>query len=240
MERERLRETFGGVPELYDRARPRYPDRLFADLVELTEGTRLVEIGCGTGQATRDLVRHGFDVTCVELSADLAALARRNVPEAEIVVADVERWQPERAGFDVVAAFTAFHWLDPDTRRETASRLLREGGSIAIVETHHVMGEDRFFADVQEDYDAVVPHPDNAPPPPGDDVDTGATRRYLVDIEYTPDEYIAVLGTYSSNLALPSAQREELFRRIRARAAAQGTVVKTYLFTLTVTQVDSR
>ena len=55
-----LRATFEEVPELYDRARPNYPPQIFDDLValaELPERARLVEIGCGTGQATLPLAR---------------------------------------------------------------------------------------------------------------------------------------------------------------------------------------
>jgi trans-aconitate methyltransferase len=128
MVRVELRETFGTVPELYDRARPTYPAELVADLRSLTVGDRLLEIGCGTGKATAALVAAGFDVTCVELSDRLAEVARRNVPTARIEVADVERWQG--GPFDVVAAFTAFHWLADGYA--TAARLLRDGGSLAV------------------------------------------------------------------------------------------------------------
>jgi len=48
------------------------------------------------------------------------------------------------------------------------------------------------------------------------------------------DEYVALLGTYSVNLALPAAQRDELFGRIHARIAERGCVRKTYLATLNV------
>lgn len=49
---------FDEVPELYDRARPTYPDELFADLTAITgvnERSSVLEVGCGTGQATRSL-----------------------------------------------------------------------------------------------------------------------------------------------------------------------------------------
>jgi SAM-dependent methyltransferase len=239
MVRVELRATFGTVPELYDRARPTYPSELIADLRALTAGDRLLEIGCGTGKATRALVAAGFDVTCVELSDELAALARRNVPGARVEVADVEQWQG--GPFDVVAAFTAFHWLVDGFG--TAARLLSEGGSLAVVKTVHVLGDDAFFVEAQEDYDAVVPSPDNQPPPRPNEIeelelaapfDRVAERRYLREIEYTPDAFIAVLSTYSGNIALPAAQREELFRRLHARASAQGTVRKLYVFALTV------
>jgi SAM-dependent methyltransferase len=240
-DREQLRVAFGRVAEQYDRARPSYPPQLFDDVAELTEGRRLLEIGCGTGQATRDLVARGFDVTCVDLSPELAALARRNVPEAEIVVGDVEAWAG--AEFDVVASFTAFHWLAPETRFETAARLLRPGGTLAVVHTHHVLNDDPFWPASQADYDEVVPRPDNGPPPLPDELaelevdeslfELRARRRYPVETRYDADEYLALIGTYSENIALPDAQRAELFRRLHERVAAQGTLRKLVIYALT-------
>lgn len=74
-----LRETFDEVAECYDRARPRYPDRLIDEVVALTgvhAGDRVLEVGCGTGLATRQLSERGLRVTCVELGASLADAAR--------------------------------------------------------------------------------------------------------------------------------------------------------------------
>jgi len=79
--RERLRVTFDQAAELYDRARPGYPPALFTDLAELAgvgPGCRVLEIGCGTGQATGPLAERGCQVVAVELGAALAAAARRN------------------------------------------------------------------------------------------------------------------------------------------------------------------
>src|SRR5499427_10788964 len=77
-----LGSVFNEVPELYDRIRPGYPDELFADLVAITgldKTTSLLEVGCGTGQATRSLAALGCSVTAVEPGAGLAALARRRL-----------------------------------------------------------------------------------------------------------------------------------------------------------------
>jgi hypothetical protein len=101
---------------------------------------------------------------------------------------------------------------------------------------------------VQEDYDAVVPDPSNAPPPAPDAIgdlseEIGASglfrnvgaRRYQWDREYTADAYIDVLNTYSGHRALDDATRGRLLGRIRGRIEARGgSVRKTYLTTLNV------
>lgn len=258
-DRERLRTTFGSVAELYDRARPGYPAAVFDDLAELARlepGSRVLEIGPGTGQATLELARRGYAVTGVELSPELAEVARRNLADfsqAEVEVGDFETWEPPEAGFDAIAVFNAFHWIAPELRYAKPVRLLRPGGALAVVGAPHVLhAEDGpFWSEVQEDYDAVVPHPDNRPPPAPEEVEGWAgefrasglfdaveERRHLYPLTYTADSYVDVLGTFSDNLALPAEQRDELFRRIRARIATQpgGTVTKHQLVTLTVGQ----
>jgi cyclopropane fatty-acyl-phospholipid synthase-like methyltransferase len=166
--RNRLRTTFDEVADLYDRARPTYPEQAFDDLAELAglrPGSRVLEIGCGTGQATLPLAQRGFAIVCVELGEQLAAVARRKLarfPAVEIVHACFEAWDGGDASFDAVVACTAFHWIAPDVRYAKSASLLRDGGALAVVATQHVLPADgdRFFAEVQEDYEAVVPDDD--------------------------------------------------------------------------------
>ncbi len=227
-ERHTLREMFEEVPELYDRARPSYPDELFDDLVALARlepGACILELGPGTGKATLPLAERGF----------------------EIVNERFEVWETE-ARFDAVIAFTAFHWIDPELKYAKSARLLRDGGSLAVVTTEHVQGADPFFAAVQEDYDAVVPSDENRPPTQPDEVPdlsaeieadghfrNVAVRRYLWDAPYTADEYLAVLDTYSGHRSMPDEQRLRLYERIRRRIGDR-TIRKTYLFMLNVAE----
>jgi SAM-dependent methyltransferase len=251
-DRLRLRATFEEDADLYDRARPTYPDELIDEL-PLAAGARIVEIGCGTGQATRLLALRGYDVTCVELGPKLAAVARRNLAEFEqvrVLNASFETWRPVAAEFDAVVAFTSFHWIAPEERYHLAAALLQPGGVLAVVETQHVLAEggDPFFVAVQEDYIAATDETDESPPPHPDDVGDLSgelvasglfrditVRRYLWDLTYTADEYIALLNTYSGHRTWDASMREQLYRLIRRRIAAQagGTVRKTYLATRT-------
>lgn len=257
-DRHRLRTTFEEVPELYDRARPLYPAALFDDIVtlgRLPDGGRLLEIGCGTGQATVPLAGRGFEIVCVELGERLAAAARAKLEPFErvhVVSAPFETWEPpDDRLFDGVVSFTAFHWVDPDVRYSKPARLLREGGALSVVDTRHVLpeGGDPFFAEVQEDYEAVEPSEDNRPPPRpedvpdlGDEIAAGgrfenvAVRRHLMNRTYSAEAYIDVLSTYSGNRAMEEPAQAELFERIRRRIDARpgGLVEKTYLFTLNV------
>jgi SAM-dependent methyltransferase len=88
---ERLRTTFDAAAELYQQARPEYPEPLYDTLVNLTgigTGDRVVEVGCATGKATLPLARRGLRITCVEIGPELASAARRNLtafPNVEVI-----------------------------------------------------------------------------------------------------------------------------------------------------------
>jgi SAM-dependent methyltransferase len=247
--RNRLRLTFGEDAERYERARPGYPSQLFDDLADLSAGTRVLEIGCGTGQATTALAERGFDVTAVELSPALAAVAQRKLPSVRIDVAAFEEWPLPPEPFDVVFAATTWHWLDPAVRVAKAAAALHPGGALATVATHHVHGgEDSFFAAAQECYERFDPDtppglrlPRTADVPP--DAEELAPhfgepvfRRYEWGQEYTAEQYIDVLLTYSGHRAMePDAQRALLdciATLIDTRYA--GRITKRYLNELRV------
>jgi SAM-dependent methyltransferase len=216
-----LRGIFDEDAELYDRARPGYPAGLLSDLATLAgigPGSRAVEIGPATGQATLDLLARGAHVVAVELGPELAAVLRRKVAgtTAEVVISTFEDWLPPKEPFDVVTAFTAWHWLDPAVRTDKAASVLRPGGALATVTTTHVLGgTERFFIEVQECYERWDPDtpaglrlpPAEAVPPATDEADESALfspavrRRYEQDVPSTTAGLRDVLNTYSRRTA---------------------------------------
>ena len=226
----RLRLTFDAIAERYDRARPGYPHRIFEDLAalgELESGSRILEIGCGTGLATVPLAERGYRVLAVELGGDLAAIARRRLathPNVEVIVASFEDWPLPKEPFDAVVSATAFHWIDPEIRVTKTAQALRPGGSLAIIETRRVpLWDAQLLAKLWRCHERWDPtaHPARRPPPDEPPESTAevdrsglfdriASRRYEWVQEYSTAEYIDLLMTFSNVLALEPTQQSGL------------------------------
>jgi SAM-dependent methyltransferase len=225
----RRRESFDAVAELYDLARPPYPTALIEDLVRscrLRRGSRVLEIGAGSGQLTVPLAAGGAVVTAVELGPNLAALARRHLSEfdnARVLVADFDAWNPVPGSFDLVVAATAFHWLDEKSRVSKSVEALRQGGRLAVIQTHWGVGDegDAFAEASQACYRRWDPEHDTAYQPTRledlperlDEVaDTGQFRavehtRYSVRRCYTARAYLDLLSSFSNVIGLDDDHR---------------------------------
>src|SRR5258708_11373968 len=138
-DRRDLGRVFNEVPELYDRVRPAYPDELFADLVAITgidRGSSVLEVGCGTGQATRSLAALGCSVTAIEPGAGMAALARQRLAafrNSEVENSTFEEWDDGGRRFDVLVAASAWHWVDPSIGWLRAHDLLHPRGWMVLL-----------------------------------------------------------------------------------------------------------
>jgi SAM-dependent methyltransferase len=252
-----LRERFNEDAELYDRARPGYPGALFDHLAQVAcigPNCRVLEIGCGTGQATLPLAERGCEIVCVELGASMAAVAQRKLarfPLVRVEVAAFEDWPLPNEPFDMVFAATAFHWIDPSVRVRKAADALRRGGALATIATHHVAGGDEaFFADAQacyERWDPATPpglrlQPSSEIPFDSDDLNQSdrfgpaAFRRYEWEVAYTTSSYIDTLLTYSGHRALPTDARAGLLGCLAdlIESSYGGRIRKRYMSELRV------
>ena len=261
-DREAQKWTFDSIAELYDRVRPGYPAKLLEDISEFAgigQESRVLEIGCGTGQLTVPLAALGCDIVAVELGPRLAEIARTNLasfPQVHVLTGSFEQWSPPDELFDAVVSATAFHWLDPATRVLKVADVLRPSGSLEIVITHHVAREqDTFFDDVQDCYERWDPGyvPGSRPPRPEDvPIDTveleesgrfdpPVVRRYAWEMEYPTSAFIGLLSTFSSNLVLEPEARQRLFTCIADLIDSRydGHVTKPYLTELQVARLLS-
>ena len=258
-EEKRLRTTFDEVASLYDEVRPGYPEGLFDDIISLSgirPAGQILEIGCGTGQATVPFARRGYRILCIELGENMAALARRNLrryPQAEVRTGAFEEFSLRERAFDLAISATAFHWLDAAVAYPKVARALRVGGSLALFWNVHVHSDASkgFFEAAQriyereapeivgpEDYKGL-PRPHEVPDRTEEIQNTGffgsiLTRYYRWDETYDADGYLRVLNTYSGHRSLNDDTRERLFRGIADLIDNRfdGRIVKGYLTTL--------
>lgn len=137
--REGLRHLFNQVPDVYDRVHPTYPDELLVDLASISafsSRSEVLEVGCGTGQATRSLAALGCAVTAVELGEAMAEVARHRLAQftnVTVETASFETWNDRGRDFDLLVAASSWHWIDPSVGWMRAHRLLRPDGWMAVM-----------------------------------------------------------------------------------------------------------
>ena len=115
----------------------------FADLAGVSRGQRVLDVGCGPGALTAELVRRaGADaVSAVEPSAPFVAAARDRLPGTDIRQAAAERLPFPDDTFDAVLAQLVVHFMtDPVRGLGEMSRVARPGGVVAACVWDHAGG----------------------------------------------------------------------------------------------------
>jgi SAM-dependent methyltransferase len=126
---------FEEMAEEYRSARPPYPAALFEVLKAervIGPGLRVLEVGAGSGLATRELASSGSHVVALEPGPDLAALLEQEVPGASVVRSRLEDAPLPDAAFDSVVAATSMHWVDLSIGLPRLHAVLRPGGSLGV------------------------------------------------------------------------------------------------------------
>ncbi|MEV5573316.1 class I SAM-dependent methyltransferase [Spirillospora sp. NPDC052269] len=128
-EAREMAESFGASAARYDRARPSYPRALIDRIVAAAPGREFLDVGCGTGIASRQFQAAGCTVLGVDADARMAEVARSRGLDAE--VAKFEEWDASGRTFDAVVSATTWHWLEPNAAAAKAAEVLRPNGVLA-------------------------------------------------------------------------------------------------------------
>jgi ubiquinone/menaquinone biosynthesis C-methylase UbiE len=256
-ENVKLRTTFNNVSSLYDSVRPNYPEQLFDDLIEtvqLQKDAKLLEIGPGTGQATKPFVKRGFNITAVELGNNLADFVRKKFADNnnfKVITGAFENIDLKDKSFDLIYSATAFHWIKSEIKFSKPYEILKKGGHLAIIHTNHVSKEkeDKFFYACQPIYKKYKPggkYNDKLKPilekelkPKEYDnnfFEQVLFETYPVDISYSADEYIKLLNTYSPTLSMETEQRNKFLNEIKEliNNKFDGNIEKNFAMSLTI------
>jgi SAM-dependent methyltransferase len=139
--------SFAVSADAYDRFMGRYSVPLapqLADLAGVAAGQRALDVGCGPGALTRELVRRlgAEGVTAVDPSDPFVAAARERLPGVTVEQASAERLPfPDRA-FDAALAQLVVHFMvDPVAGLREMARVTRKGGAVAACVWDHAGGQ---------------------------------------------------------------------------------------------------
>lgn len=220
-----LRTTFDLEAERYDRARPAPPEALVEAVLKLGRleaGSRVLEVGCGTGQATLPLAQRGLRMHALELGPALAALAQQNLadyPNVTVEQIAFENFKTE-ALFDALVSVQAFHWIEPETGLAHAASLLRPGGALLLAwhqdhvqDTAFHRAVDPIFKRYEGPLELKRPVPEFAPDrfqrvlevsPEFEDV---STSNFSWRYRYSKDRFLDLLLTFSNVQAIEAEAR---------------------------------
>lgn len=224
-----IRLSFNEVAAVYDEIRPLYPAALFDALFQLLPAEpEIVEVGPGTGQATKDLLARGGWVHAIEIGPAMAAKLRSNVASdrLRVSVGDFEKLELATASADAVFSATAYHWVARPAQMDRPASVLRLGGVIAIVDLIQVRSPSDlgFFAAAQPIYQRYGQGHAGPPAPTRDRVDPAirsaleadgrfdrvAVRRYDWDQTYTASDYRKLMLSYSGTQMMNESDRAGL------------------------------
>ncbi|MDT0466434.1 class I SAM-dependent methyltransferase [Streptomyces gibsoniae] len=225
-------QSFGAMAEAYERFRPGYPMELFDMVLAYADQPvrTALEIGAGTGKATRLFARRGITVTATEPDEAMLAELRKHVPASvRTVQAAFEDLQlGERYG--LVYAAAALHWTKPDERWSRMAALLKPGAAFAscggpIRPADPAVDEAVRAARAPFLESDEIPSPDGTPPAhamqwPGTELQRSEwftdVQQRLIERHLTMSarEYIGQLSTVSAYLMLPKSEREQVFCQI--------------------------
>jgi SAM-dependent methyltransferase len=239
LQRSRL---FDQQAEAYDRFRPTYPDAVIDELLgPVPAGLDILDVGCGTGIASRQIAQRGAKVLGVELAPRMAEIARGHGVDVEI--AAFEAWDAAGRTFDRVTSAQAWHWLDLPVATAKAASVLRPSGKLCLIWNAGCQPDDLADA-LEEVYARVVP-------PGGHRLFRGYAADRLPDFKtgldseidavsavpdfgaptgkwfpwtraYLRDEWLDQLVSRSDHTALEPAVRDRLFEAIGAAIDDHG------------------
>jgi SAM-dependent methyltransferase len=240
------RFAFNEIAALYHRARPDYPEAVFGDIcaaARVMPGDPMLDVGCGSGQATMGFVRSGLVVTALDPGGALLALARRRldgVGPVAFVQNTFEAAPFSPGSFKLIASAQAWHWIAPDVGYARAASLLAPGGALAVfgnVPSGVTPPFDRKLAEIYRD-ELGVPL---GPPPELWYTPQGALpsliagsghfgpalhNGYAWRQSYTAKSFIDFLRTRTDHRRLSEPVRQKLLAAISQAIAAEGDRVE--------------
>lgn len=248
---QQRQEWYSNAAKAYRLARPRYPQLLIDRVVDeanLTDSSRLLELGCGPGIATADLAAKGLTIQAVEPSLAACELARQACEPYENVTIDnstFENWPLPAQKFDAVLAATSFHWISPEVACSKSAAALNPDGSLILLWATPPQPSEEILQYIQPVYEQFdlgevgkQQHRTQAYYQSSFETfaqtignsgwfETTPVESMVRHSLYSIKKYIALLSSLSGYIALEPKTRSELFVALSDRIANKTTELET-------------
>lgn len=242
----RRRLAFGAVAELYEQVRPSYPQSLVEVVLahaQLEPGDRILDVGAGTGKATRLFAGRGHEIVALEPSPQMAGVARATLAEdarVTVVEGDFEGWELPPEPFKLLISAQAWHWIDPAVRYVKARAALERGGALAAFWNHVDWQRVPLRPVLAEAYRQAAPefapsgpmhplteHTYMVPEWEAEIESAGGFEQPLAQLfrweqRYGAHEYARLLATHSDHAILDPVVRGRLLQQVEDAIESQG------------------
>lgn len=234
----------------YEKRRPKYGSQIFEDIIkyaDITADKSIIEIGCGTGQATESFLKTKCKVTAVELGENLAAYTKnkfRDCANLEVIQSAFENYECDNNKFDMLYSATAFHWIPDEIGYKKSYKILKSGGTIALFWNKPCINskDDPLYKKIQSLYNQFLPQLSHKAANNTDKARYSGRmnqiERYgFIDIKFklyhnirkmTGVEYTELLNTYSDHRSLDKSIRLPFFNAVRAAIEESGNELIIY------------
>lgn len=234
---EQRRHWYSDAAVAYQQTRPRYPQSLIDRVVEiaqLSDRSKLLEVGCGPAIATPAFAALGCQMVCVEPNPDFYHLAQQTCepyPNVRLQNCSFEEWELQPQQFDAVLAASSFHWIPPEMGYPKAAAALRPDGHLILLWNKELQPSYEVYQQLTPIYQTHAPALSRAYENWETQlailnemaemaIESGyfkdvVTGHIEVKLTYSIDQYLTLLNTYSSHLKLDSQQKQSLFAGLR-------------------------
>jgi ubiquinone/menaquinone biosynthesis C-methylase UbiE len=245
-------QRFDGVANLYETHRPSYPAELIEDIVTLSgvqPDGKILEVGSGTGKATRLFAQRGYSILCLEPGQNLIDVAKEGLkryPQLRFERARFEEWEAKQRKFDLLISAQAFHWVPQEVRFVKAASVLKPHGHLALFWNMYPGIEGTIGRALDEIYQKIAPEIAQKDIPLEKLIQERAgtlkadkqfenvqVLTYPWVARYETSTYLGLLNTYSDHLRLSEQRRLGLFAAIAELIEQHGgQIEKPYLAVL--------
>lgn len=246
----------------YDDVRPGYPSQMYEDIQKIcaiSDNSKLLEIGVGSGIATTELAKFGCYVLGIEPGSNLVKIAKEKTSKNEKIKIEEAMFESFKTTekFDVALALTSFHWISEYVKYKKVFDMLQDNGNFVLVWNSFFQSNSPAADEINLIYQEVLSdiYPNN-------DINVNSSvfeklnsrerevhendlfyihflRKYITVCNYDSENYQKLLNTFPKIIKVEKERRDEFLKKIGLVVEKYGKISIPLLTTLIICRKKS-